>query len=239
QFAARLRRPFFVMDKERQVARVVCESGNWDFTGYRNHTIEGDLAKRDFTINAMAIRWQDFYPVRNLTLFDPHGGQRDLQARLIRPVTALSLQDDPLRMLRAFRIQAELHFTLDPSLTEQIGRVHNRIGDVAAERITEELDRILLQPDSAAAWNAIAATPLFDSLFSELVPMKGCEQGGYHHLDVWNHTVLALQNFEQFISTISETFGKDAPSLKQYLDSSAGTLDRRRLLKWVVLLHDS
>jgi tRNA nucleotidyltransferase/poly(A) polymerase len=239
QFASSLHLPFFVMDQERQVARVVCESGNWDFTGYRNHTLEGDLAKRDFTINAMAIRWQDFYLDHHLTVVDPHAGQRDLQARLIRPVNDSSLQEDPLRMLRAFRIQAELHFGLDPSLIAQIGRVHSRIGEVAAERVTEELDRILLQPDSANAWNAIAATPLFDSLFPELVPMKGCEQGGYHHLDVWNHTVLALQNFEEFLSTIGETFGQDAQSLKEYLESSAGTLDRKRLLKWVVLLHDS
>ena len=54
-FRSKINAPYFVLDKERQVARVVCGGGNWDFSGYRNHTIEGDLQKRDFTINAMTI----------------------------------------------------------------------------------------------------------------------------------------------------------------------------------------
>src|SRR5439155_2612834 len=68
RFAARMKGAFFIMDRERKVARVVFDSGSWDFTGFRNHTIEGDLEKRDFTINAMAIRWQDFYPDRTTTV---------------------------------------------------------------------------------------------------------------------------------------------------------------------------
>jgi len=104
-FHKKLNAPYFILDKERQVARVVCGEGNWDFTGFRNHTIEGDLKKRDFTINAMAVRWEDFYPARSLDrVVDPFLGLTGLQNRLVIPVAEDSMTEDPLRMLRAFRI---------------------------------------------------------------------------------------------------------------------------------------
>ena len=238
-FHSKIDAPYFVLDKERKVARVVCGGGNWDFSGFRDQTIEGDLRKRDFTINALAVLWEDFYP--NLTLdrlIDPYSGLQDLQQKIIRVVAPESLAEDPLRMLRAFRIQAELHFKLDPGVIEQIGNLHSLIQDVAEERITEELDRIFLQPDSARAWDAIGRTPLFGSMFPEMQPMQGCEQGGYHHLDVWQHTVEALMYFEDLLQRIDEFFPDHAPFLKEYLAGTPGTLQRTQLLKWGLLLHD-
>jgi poly(A) polymerase len=238
-FRSKINAPYFVLDKERQVARVVCGGGNWDFSGYRNHTIEGDLQKRDFTINAMAIEWRDFYPNQSVDKrIDPYAGFRDLQQKIIRTVTQESLTEDPLRMLRAFRIQAELDFEIRPEVFAQIEQIHSLIQDVAEERITEELDRILLQPDSEKAWRILSGSSLFDSLFPELRPMKGCEQGGYHHLDVWQHTILALEYFEDLLLRLEEFFPDHAQFLNEYLESSAGTLERRRLLKWGLLLHD-
>lgn len=239
KFAASMRRPYFVMDRERRVVRVVCETGNWDLTGFRNGSIEGDLKKRDFTVNAMAILWDDFYPSRSTArVIDPFSGQDDMNRRLVRPVDEVSLSDDPLRILRAFRIAAELNFEMDPSVTVQMDQVHDSITRVAEERITEELDRILLQPEAARVWKALGERPVFDSLFPELKPMKGCEQGGYHHLDVWEHSVEALAKLETLLSSLSEHFPEHEAPLQEYLNSVAGTLDRRRLLKWAILLHD-
>ncbi len=238
-FGSKINAPYFVLDKERQVARVVCGGGNWDFSGFRNSTIEGDLRKRDFTINALAVLWEDFYPGQKLdTLIDPHGGLQDLQQKKIRTVAEDSLEEDPLRMLRAFRIQAELHFETEPVVLEQIERIHSKIQDVAVERISEELDRILLQPDSAKTWKAIGNSALFGSLYPELRPMQGCEQGGFHHLDVWQHTVEAMVYFEDLLLRLDEFFPDHAPFLKTYLESISGTLERARLLKWALLLHD-
>lgn len=238
-FHSKIKAPFFILDKERQVARVVCAEGNWDFSGYRNHTIEGDLKKRDFTINAIAIDWQDFYPGQNIQkIVDPYVGAADLKRKIIRTVSENSLQDDPLRMLRAYRIQAEVGFEIDPEVLSQIEKQHALITDVAGERIREELDRILFLSDSAATWRQLGQSSLFDSLFPEMKPMKGCEQGGYHHLDVWNHSLLVLENFEKFILSIPNVFSKHARSIRQYLHENPGTLDRLRLLKWAGLLHD-
>jgi tRNA nucleotidyltransferase/poly(A) polymerase len=145
-FRSKIDAPYFVLDRERQVARVVCGGGSWDFSGFRDSTIELDLRKRDFTINAMAVLWEDFYPEQKVEkVVDPYSGLRDLQQKRIRVVAPESLEEDPLRMLRAFRIQAELHFTIDPHALEQIDQAHALIANVAAERITEELDRIFLQ----------------------------------------------------------------------------------------------
>ncbi len=238
-FANKIQAPYFVLDKERQVARVVCGGGNWDFSGFRNHTIEGDLYKRDFTINAMAVLWEDFYPEQNVErLIDPYSGLKDLQQKVIRVVSAESLQEDPLRMLRAFRIQAELHFEIDRNVLEQIEQHHGMIRKVASERITEELDRILSQPDSARTLHTLGKSTLFASLLPEMKPMQGCEQGGYHHLDVWQHTVDAMVYFEDLLLRIDEFFPEHANFLKEYLHSSPGTLQRTQLLKWALLLHD-
>lgn len=239
RFAAKMRVPYFVMDRDRQVVRVVCGKGNWDLTGFRNHTIEGDLEKRDFTVNALAIDWQHFYPTRSTDrILDPFLGRTDLENKILRPVTGKSLEEDPLRMVRSFRIRAELHFDLDPSVLQQIGQIHTTVSSVATERITEEMDRIFLQPDSASTWKALGETSLLGSLFPELLPMKGCEQGGYHHLDVWSHSVAALENYEALLLFLQERFPEYGSSLSEYLDSTAGSLDRRRLLKWALILHD-
>jgi putative nucleotidyltransferase with HDIG domain len=112
------------------------------------------------------------------------------------------------------------------------------IQEVAEERITEEVDRILLQPDSEKAWRILSGSSLFDSLFPEFKPMKGCEQGGYHHQDVWQHTIHALEYFEDLLLRLDEFFPDYAEFLNEYLQSSSGTLERRRLLKWALLLHD-
>jgi len=238
-FRKKINAPYFVLDQERQIARVVCGGGNWDFSGFRNHTIEGDLKKRDFTINALAIEWNRFYPSRDLSsVLDPFGGLQDLQQRQIRTVAPQSLVDDPLRMLRAFRIRAELDFQIHPAVLTEIEQIHSLIQNVAEERITEELDRIFLQPDSAKTWGSLGNSSLLNSVLPELQPMKGCEQGGYHHLDVWHHTILALEFFEDLILRLGEFFPDHAQFLQEYLDSSTGTLERRCLLKWAMLLHD-
>jgi poly(A) polymerase len=238
-FRSKMNAPYFVLDKERQVARVVCGGGNWDFSGFRDETIEGDLRKRDFTINAMAVLWENFYPGQSLQqLIDPYSGKKDLEQKIIRVVAPESLVEDPLRMLRAFRIQAELHFKMAPDVLAQIEQIHAMIDDVAAERITEELDRIFLLTDSAKTWQALGKSSLFGSIFPEMKPMQGCEQGGFHHLDVWEHTVDSLVYLEDLFLRIDEFFPEHASFLREYLESSSGALNRKQLLKWALLLHD-
>jgi tRNA nucleotidyltransferase/poly(A) polymerase len=134
---------FVPLDRRRGIARVVCYEGEKatyvDLTLFQGQTLSQDLMSRDFTINAMALPMG----ARESRLLDPHNGQEDLQQRLIRAVTRCVFVDDPLRLLRAVRLAAELEFTIEPQTEALMGRHAHLIHLSAKERIRYELVRIL------------------------------------------------------------------------------------------------
>src|ERR687891_57275 len=145
ELAARLysrlaRGAVFPLSERHGAWRVAFRSGDTvDFTPLHGETIEEDLATRDFTVNAMAR------PLEGGALVDPLGGEADLGARLLRAVSPGIFEDDPLRLLRAVRLEDELGFRLDPE-TEKLARTSaDRAGDPAGERLLGELER--LSPD--------------------------------------------------------------------------------------------
>jgi len=116
--------------------RVVLGEHVYDFAAILDGDIDVDLARRDFTVNAMAI------DLAADALLDPHGGQRDIEARIVRMVKASNFDDDPLRMLKGVRMAVKYGFTLDPATLEAIRTRAPRILDVAAERVIYELSII-------------------------------------------------------------------------------------------------
>jgi poly(A) polymerase len=150
--------------------------------------VEDDLARRDFTVNAMALRLPD------LELVDPYGGLADLAAhRLATPLDpTVAFDDDPLRMLRAARFTAKLGFQPTPELVEAVRKGHHRLSIVSAERVRDELDKILLLPvPSVALWFAVD-TGLADEFLPEL-PALALEQDPVHrHKDVLAHTLAVV-----------------------------------------------
>ncbi len=147
-----------------------------------------DLARRDFTINALALRLPD------MELIDPFDGLGDLAAgRLRTPLDPeVSFGDDPLRMLRAARFKARLSLEPDPSLTAAIERMHGRLSIVSAERIRDELDKIIvLETPSDALW-FVVRTGLAGEFLPEL-PGLALEQDPIHrHKDVLAHTLAVV-----------------------------------------------
>jgi len=121
-----------------------------------------DLARRDFTINAMALQGEE--------VIDPFGGRDDLQARLVRAVgdPLARFDEDPLRMLRAVRFAAELDFEVDPATASAIAETPGRILDVARERWMLELDRLLVGPAASRGMRLLAETGLLRYLLPEL-----------------------------------------------------------------------
>ena len=150
--------------------------------------IEDDLSRRDFTINAMALRLPD------LELIDPFDGLVDLAARRLRtPLDPeVSFADDPLRMLRAARFIARLDLEPDPALVEAVRAVHHRLSIVSAERIRDELDKMLVvEVPSTALW-FVVRTGLADEFLPEL-PGLALEQDPIHrHKDVLAHTLAVV-----------------------------------------------
>ena len=136
---------FVVLDAERQIARVVFERATADFAQQEGPTLEADLRRRDFTVNAIA------YNPHDGELIDPLQGYPDLKQRRIRMVSAYNLQDDPLRLLRAYRQAAQLGFRIEASTQTALQQFASRIGQVAAERVQTELG-YLLSTASGTQW---------------------------------------------------------------------------------------
>ena len=154
-------------------------------------TLLEDAQRRDFTVNAL---------MRNLhtgELTDPLGvGLTDLEKRVLRtplePTATFS--DDPLRMLRAVRFRWKLGFDPAPGLYEAIRQERLRLEIISAERIRDEFVKILSLPTADAALDDLLDLGLLHIFAPELEAMKGVYQGHYHHLDVWDHSLLVLKN---------------------------------------------
>ncbi len=141
---------FVVLDEQRQIARVVFERGTVDFAQQEGDSLEADLRRRDFTVNAIA------YNPRSCKLIDPLQGLIDLEQGVLRMVSKTNLEDDPLRLLRAYRQAAQLNFTIDLATRATIQTLAALLGKVAAERVQTELGYLLASPQGsrwlAAAW---------------------------------------------------------------------------------------
>jgi poly(A) polymerase len=153
-------------------------------------SIDTDLSRRDFTVNAMALR----LPVPHLV--DPFDGAHDLAARRLRTPLApeVSFVDDPLRMLRAARFVADFGLTPDPELVEAIVELRHRLEIVSSERIRDELSRLLLVADPTAGLWLLCETQLSDEFLPELNATR-LEQDPIHsHKDVLAHTIAVVRN---------------------------------------------
>ncbi len=128
---------YVLLDAERQIARVVFEQGTADFAQQVGPTLEADLKRRDFTVNAIA------YNPHTDQLIDPLHGYVDLEKRLLRMVSAENLEEDPLRLLRAFRQAAQLGFAVETDTRCAIQRLAPLLQRIAAERVQSEVNYLL------------------------------------------------------------------------------------------------
>ncbi len=159
-----------------------------------NGTLEDDQNRRDFTINAMAISLNtDSFG----ELIDPFNGRQDLANQLIRtPLNPdITFSDDPLRMMRAIRFATQLHFTILPETLAAIERNRERIKIISQERITDELNKIILAPTPSEGFILLEETGLLKIIFPEMQQLKGVENyEGKGHKDNFYHTLQVLDN---------------------------------------------
>jgi poly(A) polymerase len=151
--------------------------------------IETDLSRRDFTINAMAVRLPDKLPI------DPFEGMADLKARRIRtPIDpAISFTDDPLRMLRAFRFASQLEFRIDKTVLDSVNQHKDEIATVSAERIRDELSKLVTGPAPGHALELAGGTGLIELILPELPALKLEQDPVHRHKDVFAHTLAVLE----------------------------------------------
>ncbi|RCH56572.1 tRNA nucleotidyltransferase [Mucilaginibacter hurinus] len=159
-----------------------------------NGTLEDDQNRRDFTINALAV---SLHPKTYGELLDPFGGIMHLQQKLIKtplgPVETFS--DDPLRMMRAIRFASQLGFTIDEGALKAIENNVHRISIISQERITDELNKIILSPKPSLGFNYLFDTGLLHKIFPQMTALYGVEiRNGKGHKDNFYHTLQVLDN---------------------------------------------
>lgn len=173
-------------------------------------SIRDDLARRDFTVGAMA-----WHPERGL--FDPFGGREDLENRVLRAVgdPDMRFTEDALRILRAVRLAAQLDFALEKATERAALDMRQSIQNISAERIYTELDKLLAAPAAGKVLSRYGR--ILAGAVPEIEPCIGCTQPGrWHCYDVWQHTAVAVE--------LLDVAGMD--------DKNA------RILRWSVFLHD-
>ncbi len=153
------------------------------------HSLTGDLKRRDFTVNAMAIE------MPYLRFVDPHHGLRDLSRKILRtPATPQeSFSDDPLRMMRAARFAAQLRFAVAPEVSASIAQMTDRIEIVSAERIRDELIRLVSGADPRAGLTLLVDTGLADRVLPELPRLRLEIDEHHRHKDVYEHTLTVVE----------------------------------------------
>lgn len=152
-------------------------------------SLQGDLSRRDFTINSMAVR------LPSLDFVDPFGGMDDLSKRLLRtPVAAeQSFSDDPLRMMRAVRFVAQLDFRISLDTAEALSSMVDRIQIVSAERVRDELTKLLLSQNPRKGLESLVESGLADYVVPELPALHMDRDPNHHHKDVFDHTMKVLE----------------------------------------------
>lgn len=152
-------------------------------------TLEADLARRDFTVNAMALR------VPGRTLVDPTGGVEDLVARVLRTPAdpAVSFGDDPLRMLRAARFSAQLGFDVDDATVEAMTALRETLAIISPERIQGELVRLLQTDDPVRGIRLLVDTGLMAEFLPEVPALRLEVDEHHHHKDVYEHSLTVLR----------------------------------------------
>lgn len=189
-------------------AQIVYEDYDIEFVGARkesyrsesrkpiveNGTLEDDQNRRDFTINALAISLSES---NYGELLDPFKGIDDMKAGIIRtPLDPdITFSDDPLRMMRAIRFATQLNYIIEPKSLESIAKNKDRIKIISKERITDELNKIILAPVPSIGFKLLFDTGLLHHIFPQMVLLYGVDnRNGQSHKDNFYHTLEVLDN---------------------------------------------
>jgi len=234
--ANKLKAGFVVLDRENGCSRVVFKDKKsnrtmtFDFVDFRGKNLKEDLLKRDFTINTLAAK----IPFDDQPLIDCCGACSDLKKGIVRNVGARSFDEDALRILRAFSLSAIHKFRIFPKTLELIKKKKESLRAIAGERMRDELFKILNVDRAWAMITLLDELHILEIVIPQVRIMHQVRQGGYHHLDVWGHSLETLKKIEALIDKL-----KNDSDIVKYLDEEmSGGRKRRQLIKMAALLHD-
>ena len=239
----------FLLNKEHNAIRIIgIDDGRGpaiDVLPLINDISE-DLARRDFTINSMAI------PIsgpdcsdNNLKVIDPYGGKRDLENSTIKAISPNVFLNDPIRLIRAARLAAKLGFTIDDETARLIKSHVNLISYIAGERVRDEFMKLLSQPKSCQNLRLLDNLQLLCKIVPELEETKGVVQPKEHHWNVFEHSIETVGQVETLFETSNNgsIFPYNRIPKFEFMDryfseEISDGYNRSEFLKLTALLHD-
>lgn len=252
QVAADVGATFVVMDRSRGYIRLAPRhgvpdaGGRWVDVTPRAGTLAEDLRRRDFTVNAMAVPlagWDT--PEALAAIEDPSGGRSDIERKLVRQVSASSLDDDPLRAVRACRLAAQLGFEIEASTSAAVASHARAVFEAAPERLREELFATIGGQSAVRGIRLLDSHGLLELVLPETCAGKGIDQPKEHYWDVFEHGVQTVGVAERVLDPecrAADPVIRSVPWLpgmdEYFAEVVSDDQTRGSLLKLAALLHD-
>jgi len=239
-----------IMDSQAATRRPSSRLLIVDVVRLQGPQLEDDLRARDFTINAMAVRLE---AGATGELIDPLGGLEDLRQGILRLVSERALVADPVRLLRAPRLAGELGLRLSPELIRAVREAAPLLHFGSAERVRDELWRMIGQPGCARAVRVLHHLQLLAIVLPEMISLIGLQQSSPHHWDVFEHTIQTMQATDRLLALILEGgrpqdipesfmweyLVRYAEPLRAHLEQELGSGHTRAgWLRWLAMTHD-
>jgi len=201
---------FYPLDKDRDYGRVILAEPPdnrlvLDFAPFESPDLESDLRARDFTINAMALDLRS-----PQALLDPLGGAADLRNKQLRACSPFSFTTDPLRVIRGVRLASDFDFRIQRETRELMRQAAPLLAQVSAERLRDEIFRILGSARQSAALHALDLLGVIPVVLPELTDLKGVLQSPPHINDVWNHTLDVVQRLSLILDVLGPNQSPDS-----------------------------
>jgi putative nucleotidyltransferase with HDIG domain len=234
------------LDPKEGIYRVALPGGGkapeqLDFAELQGGSIEADLARRDFTCNAAALPVTPRLAAapKPAEFLDPRGGLADLERGVLRCEEERLFAEDPLRLLRAFRLAAQLGLRIDEATLKMIKRRRQDARQPSPERVRAELAALLDAPGAAARLRAMDECGLLTAVLEELEPARRCAESYYGPGGVLTHTLEVCARVELFLDMLNKLYPGQAKEFRKRVEARApGDLPPRALLMLGALLHD-
>jgi len=244
--ATHLNASYIILDKKNKTARLIYIKNKHyyqlDFTDFRARTLKEDLRRRDFSINTLCFDVQHLLDTKKSDdiLVDYFKAVQDIKARRVRITRRQNFKDDPLRILRGFAFCAQFGFKWEPQTLTLIKKNAAALKTVSVERICEEMVKIFSTSFSCKQAILMDKYRILDIIFPEILSLRGVDQGLYHHLDIWGHSLESLAQLERLLRDLPRNIpAVYVQKIDAYLKQEVvNNRSRLWLLKLACLFHD-
>ncbi len=202
----------FSFKKEKEVVSFVGSDLRIDVSGLCGSSIEEDLSKRDFTINAIAVSLEDVVSplLVDVKLIDPFDGVGDLEKGILKPVSETSIADDPLRIVRGIRLKVKFDLTYSDAFVNQVKGNLNLLESVAVERLKDELVKIFNLRNAHEAFRDMFDFSAIFKIFPEFKGFERVPPSGLHQFNLIEHTLKTVEYIEEVINLKEKILGEEA-----------------------------